>query len=289
MSGTETQWTRVSRNTPCPVCGKTDWCLIASDESAAICPRIESAKRAGDAGYFHRLVETPRLYEPRRVLISNQKPLPDLTPLARQYQHAANVDRLHAFAASLDVKAESLAEFGVGWSVDHAAWTFPMRDPQTEKVTGIRLRRPDGAKFSVKDGKESLFLSDTMTNNDPVLIIAEGASDAIASHSIGFQNAVGRPSCTGGTQHLVALVRMRKPASAVIVSDNDEPGIRGANSLAGTLSLYCRETRVITPPTNFKDLRQWVAAGATRADVDQLFEAASVVRPNIKITTRGKK
>lgn len=47
---------RVSRQNPCPVCGKPDWCLVAKDGSAAICSRIQegSIKRCGDAGWLHR-------------------------------------------------------------------------------------------------------------------------------------------------------------------------------------------------------------------------------------------
>ena len=44
---------RVSRKTPCPVCGKPDWCLVAEDGTAAICQRIKegSVKSCGNAGY----------------------------------------------------------------------------------------------------------------------------------------------------------------------------------------------------------------------------------------------
>ena len=45
---------RVSKQRPCPVCGKPDWCLIARDGSAAICARIAegSVKQCGEAGWF---------------------------------------------------------------------------------------------------------------------------------------------------------------------------------------------------------------------------------------------
>ena len=36
------QWCRVTRNDPCPICGRGDWCLVAKDKSAAICPRTEA-------------------------------------------------------------------------------------------------------------------------------------------------------------------------------------------------------------------------------------------------------
>jgi len=173
--------------------------------------------------------------------------------------------------------------FGVGWNADSGAWSFPMTDPGTGKVTGIRLRRQDGAKFSVKGGKEALFMPDTLPIDDEVLLILEGASDAIAAHGIGFLNAVGRPSCTGGISHLVALVKTRKPNSVVIVADADEPGMKGANALASVLALHCRDVRVICPPDGWKDMRAWVTGGATRADVEQLIHAAEVRRATIRL------
>ena len=50
MTPTETKWLRVSRELLCPVCGRADWCLVAADKSACICPRTESAKRCAILG-----------------------------------------------------------------------------------------------------------------------------------------------------------------------------------------------------------------------------------------------
>ncbi len=291
MIPTKTKWLRVSRKMRCPVCGKSDWCLIAADKTAAICPRTESPKRCGDAGYLHRLADAPRLREPRRVTILTRPPLPDVTQLASGYQQAATAERLTAFAAELGVSVTrtSLTAYAVGWAASYPAWSFPMRNPMTGSVTGIRLRRSDGGKFSVKGSKEALFLPVTAIATDELLLVLEGATDAIAAHSIGFLNAVGRPSCTGGTAHLVALVRTCKPAAVVIVRDNDEPGIRGAEVLASSLALYCRDVRVIRPPDGCKDMRDWVATGATHADVERIISTANVRRLNLTITTKGAK
>lgn len=284
---TETKWLRVSREFPCPVCEKTDWCLVAEDRPACICPRTESAKRCGDAGFLHRLTDPPRSYSPRRVLIRPATVPPDLSLLAASYRAAAIADRLAAFAAELGVGLASLTAFGVGWAAVYPAWSFPMTDPTTDRVTGIRLRPPVGKKFSVTGGKESLFTPDASAPADEMLLVCEGATDAIAAHTIGFPNAVGRPSCTGGTAYLVALVRRHKPAGVVVVGDNDEPGMRGAEALACKLTLHSRDVRVITPPAGVKDLRAWVAAGLTRPALEQLIHAAARRRLDLTLTRKG--
>lgn len=49
-------WRRVSRQEPCPVCGKGDWCLVARDGSQALCMRRESARCGPAGGWLHPLV-----------------------------------------------------------------------------------------------------------------------------------------------------------------------------------------------------------------------------------------
>ena len=59
--GSEKGFAPVSASNPCPVCRKPDYCLVALDGTAAICPRVEagSVKRCGDAGWLHRLTDPP--------------------------------------------------------------------------------------------------------------------------------------------------------------------------------------------------------------------------------------
>src|SRR4051812_36138285 len=79
------QMVRVSKATPCPVCEKPDWCLVARDRSAAICQRVKSDRECGQAGYLHRLTTTGpvrRGMQTRRIVVtigagSNFEPLAD--------------------------------------------------------------------------------------------------------------------------------------------------------------------------------------------------------------------
>jgi hypothetical protein len=283
---TTTNWTRVSRTTPCPICGKSDWCLIAADESACICPRVESPKRAGDAGFLHVLAErrSGAISTVRRVVIPAIVPPTDLTALAAQYRQGVSPERLTDFATSLDLSVASLATLGVGWSDGHLAWSFPMIDPTIGTVVGIRLRDLTGKKFAVRGGKEGLFLPVAGRDAEGPLLVAEGPTDSAAAYDLGFRNVAGRPSCAGGVRHLVSLVRTRRPAEVVIVADADEPGRRGADHLACILRAYCPVVRVIEPPSGVKDMRAWKQAGVTRADVERVINAVPVVRP--AVTTR---
>jgi len=107
-----TAWLRVNRHRRCPICDKTDWCLIAADGSAAICPRIESNRRAGEAGYLHILKEhTNWKLQPRRISLNLETQ--DHTALAVNYQQiASELGKVAELAAELGVSDTSLNRFG---------------------------------------------------------------------------------------------------------------------------------------------------------------------------------
>jgi 5S rRNA maturation endonuclease (ribonuclease M5) len=112
----------------------------------------------------------------------------------------------------------------------------------------------------------------TMLPSGPMLV-AEGPTDTAALLDMGFAT-VGRSCCTGGTQLLVELARIRACNDVVIVSDADENGRRGAKALASVLAAYLRRVRVICPPAGVKDARAWKQAGATAAEVQATIDAA---------------
>jgi 5S rRNA maturation endonuclease (ribonuclease M5) len=277
-------WQRVRRGRPCPICERADWCLLATDGSAAICARTESAKRCGEAGWLHRLRDDG--WRPPRRIVRSVPLTPasrryDLAELAASYRDAVNPDRLNALARSLGLSAEALTALGIGWSAHYGAWSFQMVD-LAGAVLGIRLRRPNGSKFSVSGGKEGLFLPVLPDLTGPRLLICEGPTDTAALLHLGFANVVGRPSCTGGIKLLVELVRLRKPSEVVIVADADEPGRRGADNLASVLVAYVPAVRVLQPPAGIKDARAWLQAGATHRDVQEAIDAAPVRRLTVR-------
>jgi 5S rRNA maturation endonuclease (ribonuclease M5) len=181
------------------------------------------------------------------------------------------------YAACTNEMADTLAEalglrsgvflsvFGLGWCEAQQCWTFPMHsDPET--VVGIRTRHADGSKRALKGSQAGCFMTMNPVSSwsDPVMI-CEGPTDTAALGMLGF-TAVGRPSCSGGTEIIKNLMIDRE---VVIVSDGDSPGRRGADALSHELVRICRSVKIIEPPA--KDMREWLKGGATRAAVEFLI------------------
>jgi hypothetical protein len=262
--------------------------LLSADGTAAICPRVESPRRAGEAGYLHRLGEVPA--GPRRHVrhVRLAAAGPDLGPLAEQCRAALDAGRLHQLAAGLGLTPASLTALGVGWSAAHRGYTFPMTEAGG-RVVGIRLRGPDGRKWAVRGSKAGLHIpAGPPFRPGGQLLIAEGPTDCAALLDLGFPAAVGRYSCQGDLRLLAALARQWRPGEAVIVADADEPGRRGADSLASVLVCYAPAVRVIEPPGGVKDVRDYLRTGGTRADLEATIGAASVRRLRV-MTGRARR
>ena len=274
-------WLRVSRSEPCPICLRADWCLVAPDGSAVICARIEdgSANRCGEAGWLHRLRDSDD-WQRSRTRTVRVKSVPiartEIEALAKSYRAAVKSGELQQLAHDLGVTADSLHRLRIGW--DGESWTFPMMNA-ARAIVGIRRRFPDGRKLAVKGGSEGVFIPQDLSDDDP-LLIAAGPTDTVAMLDLDFA-VIGRPSCTGGLRFIPELAKGRQ---VVIVADADAPGQRGALSLASVLRLYCPTVRIITPPDGMKDARAWKRAGATRNDITEAMERA----PILEIKTHGR-
>lgn len=274
-------WQRITRRTPCPICGRPDWCLLSDDGTAVICARTQSEKPVGaqGAGWLHRLngsgdwPQRPRVRR-LRVPLRGQS-VRDFDQLAERYAAAVEPGALMRFADGLGVSHASLKRLHVGW--DGEAWTFPMFDA-TRAVIGIRRRLPNGRKLSVTGGREALFIPYDLSESGD-LLICEGPTDTAALLDFDFL-AVGRPSCTGGMQWVVALARGR---DAVIMADADTPGQRGAARLASVLATYCPSVRIVAPPDGMKDVRDWVRRGATRDKVLRTIETTPPMRLTVRV------
>ena len=275
--------------------------MFAGDESApsaAICARVESDKRVGDqgAGWLHVLRrDGPTWPEWKRTVHvaarqvgpePSAPPAVDFGDLAARALASTDDAQRERFAAALGVSAASLRRLGAGWLPDRRAWAFPMRDARG-RVLGIRLRYRNGRKLSIKGSKEGLFLPDDLHAGSR-LLVCEGPTDTAALLDLGF-DAVGRPSCTGGTKHIVALAKRLRPVEIAIIADHDEPGQKGADRLAAALLAYVPIVRVVIPPPGVKDARDWKRAGATAADVHLAIGAATPKTLKIRVSSKHEK
>ena len=249
---TRSSWNRVRRDRRCPICDKPDWCMIAVDGSAAICARIESDHRTGDAGWLHRLTND---WTPVRWMAVPKpkpaKPTRDLEALHQRCLRSLRRESLGLLSIELGITTDSLSAFQVGFHRNKNVFSFPMRRLD-ETISGIRYRTFDGRKFSETGGREGLFFVPGAFSDH--LIIVEGPTDAMAIHDLGFTSVIGRSNCRGNVDQIVTLCRRRKPRSVILIPDNDKPGIDGAKALAAVL-IKQRSLRLLKLPTGTKDVR----------------------------------
>jgi hypothetical protein len=217
---------------------------------------------------------------------SYRQPSRHFGPIAAECQRAIQPDRLQALADDLGLSVVSLQRLGIGWSGAYRAWTFPMFAAACGvlRVDGIRVRRPSGDKLAMTGSRNGLFVPGGLDRHDdaqPIgaiiardnpLFICEGPTDTAAMLDLGF-HAIGRPSCSGGTAHVVALVASMRSPDVVLMADADAPGQRGAAALAKTLSASGVAVRVLTPPSEYKDVRAWKQSGLLADEIIALIES----------------
>jgi len=278
---------RVTRRVPCPICSHPDWCMVSRDSetnpSRAICQRVESAKRYGEAGWLHMLREdgARRNGAVLRVLAVATPPDPRFATLAERYARSLSVPLLGQLAGDLGLTSESLRRFDVGWTGN--AWSFPMRN-EAGVVVGIALRRPDGSKLAVTGSKLGLFVPRDLGGDR--LLVCEGQSDTAAALDLGF-SAIGRPGAKSTRRLVCEFARRMAPAQIVVVGDRDDVGQSGALELATALAVRCADVRVVMPPEGVKDLRAWKALGARHHDLESAIAVSSLVRLGLRVVLVG--
>ncbi len=186
-------------------------------------------------------------------------------------------------AELLGLPVDPLERLGVGWSVEHQATSWPMRNAAGD-VIGVRLRCPKTAKkWAVNSSRAGLFFAlDLLTIERPDrLIVCEGPTDTAAMLSVGL-HAVGVPSAGCGIDLLLALCRRIRPEYLQIMADADGPGAAGAERVADALVIVS-PVCVVTPLGGCKDSRAWVVGGAGK---DSIL-AAGDVAPVRRLTIHG--
>jgi hypothetical protein len=248
-------WPVVDKDTPCPICRKIDWCALG--DLRVKCMRVTSGHPSKDGGWYHHY--------------PNSELIVPIVKKARVVRESANVNfermislcdtsyfSLENLSLSLGVAQFALQNLNCKWWRD-TTWAFPMSDGEG-KVIGIRLRNEAGQKWAVRGSRQGIFLPDI--EPEPTAYLPEGPTDTAACLTIGLY-AIGRPNCNQGAELLKIAVKRLGVRRIVILADRDEPGQRGARSIAKELEM----NHVIwTPPT--KDIREFVKRGGTKHMVE---------------------
>ncbi len=176
-------WVRVTRQSPCPICNKPDWCSISSDGAIVVCMRVSdgAVKETRNGGFLHRLSESPPGFRCRTLTLSANRPgRDDLPELADYYRHQARLSPglVKSLAGDLGLPAQSLHMLQVGWSPRRSSYSFPMKNACGNTI-GIRLRNKQGGKYAVRGSRDGLFLPDGIDFADR-LLICEGPTDCAA-------------------------------------------------------------------------------------------------------------
>ena len=275
------KWRRVRRGHLCPVCGHDSWCTVSEDGQVVKCMRVQSDRkvvsRNGTIGYLHAVDGLTALPP-----VTPDPPKIDAPAIQRRCRADCTHGRVRMMSASLGVSEESLLRLGMGFHVDLSCVTFPMFNGKRE-VIGIRTRNRHGQKMAVRGSRNGLFIPLDLKLAGPLLVV-EGPTDTAALLDLGF-DAIGRPDCQGGIDHLLELLRgHRARPLIVVVSDNDKPGIEGANKLAGALIRNGYRATVIAPPKGIKDARQWVNRGAKREHVERAIADSGLMSQTVSRT-----
>ncbi len=268
---------RVSARKKCPICGTGDWCLVAVDGSAAICPRTEkgSAKYIDGSGYLHVLDNSKSAggnYASDKAVQSYRSELPlhnsVQAELMKNMMLKSSDKMLVSLIENLEISEEAWLRLWIGYSKTKRGYCFPMFRKGYQLV-GIRVRQSAGKKFAFTGSREGLFIPKGFDSDKRPVIVCEGPTDTAACLDFDFRT-VGRPSCLGGQKLLVELLQSEH---VCILADSDGPGQTGAQKLAEALQGKSKSVSVATPPA--KDLREWKYQGCQRIDVLNLIRGAA--------------
>jgi hypothetical protein len=189
-------------------------------------------------------------------------PTKDWAALAAEYERALGLPFLRKLARFLGVSKASLGALGTGWRAEDSSWTFPEHDGQGN-VIGILRRFSDGDKQAMAGSQRGIYLPRGWREKKGTIFVPEGPSDTAALLTLRLR-AVGRPSCKGGLEHLVALFK-NTDDEILIVGENDKkedgrwPGRDGARTLAAALARELGgRVRWTLPPEGCKDIREWL-------------------------------
>lgn len=285
-------WVRVSKPEPCPVCGKPDYCTRTIDGTAVKCMRVESDKPIegsdGGLGWLHLLENPlPPLPAPKEV----KKKADWGKECKAMFEHEQAHAKRCAVADSLSVSVESLESLrvGIGWDewngAEFSSW--PSRDSNGRCIGYIR-RYNDSAKRTNQGGSTGVFYASKWWTRPGPLFVVEGGSDVAACESNKLC-AIGRASNTMSGEcirHMIVKQNCKK--KVIVVAERDEaperrgtvqacpvnclgcsycwPGLFGAKKVASEINASW-----VLVPHGYKDIRELLSKGGLWLELVELF------------------
>jgi len=223
--------------------------------------RIQNNQPAKNGGWLFKIGENvQKIYEPIRKSIEPKKEI-NCEDILNNWKKETTPKMLIDFADNLGVDAQALWLLGCVYSHSNNAWAFPMSEPYGTPI-GIRLRNDKGDKWAVRGSKQGLFIPDYNSKagawlKQKTLYIFEGPTDTAAGLCMGLFS-IGRPSCLGCEDYIKEFIKISNVSRVVVVSDQDSPGIKGAEKLQGMLNVT---NCIWIPPC--KDVREFLRLGGS--------------------------
>lgn len=262
---------RVTRQFLCRHCAHGDWCL--QNDEVTICMRVQSDRphkfHDGNVGWIHSLGAGEPV--PTMVPSVERQPMVDVRALLSKWAKEIHGRNMAAFSATLGVKLESLHALGCCPAEWAHSWCWPMFD-RNGRHCGIRVRAEDGHKWAVRGSRQGIFIPKTRPQS--MAVICEGPTDTAAALTLGYF-ALGKPNCSGGLEEINSALERFGCRQALIVSDLDDVGLRGAVEMQKRLLV---PSAIMLPPA--KDLRQFLTAGGMRETMDSIIDNLIWKQPN---------
>lgn len=211
-----------------------------------------------DSGYMLSALVKSVFNEPNREH--------DFSVSARQFVHDLNSSRgekcMTHFLSSRPISRDALKHFGIGYSFEKNAISFPYWD--NSRVTGIKYRAWGGGKFSTLHSSYGIYNVNAVRGR-PTVILCEGESDSLSAYThLNGKIAVGG---TSGAIFDEDARRWKTLSTNLIFAkrlylafDPDEAGDRAAEQASEVLG----ESRCVRiRPSGYKDLSDFLADGGT--------------------------
>lgn len=202
------------------------------------------------SGTFEKRNVSRKRTKPKKEEIPEQSF--DFSKQLSDWYRDTSVKDLTLFANSIGVHRISLAAIK-SVRIEKGLWAFPMRNSDGY-VIGIRTRKDSGEKKAIYGSRSGLIYPIDFPEKQTVWI-CEGPTDTAAAISLGLC-AVGRPSCNSCVEMTVNFLKRVRALKAVVVSDNDSPGKKGADAMQKALKI---PSVMWIPPS--KDIREFLKNG----------------------------